>query len=247
MSVSVCMAAYNGEKYIARQLDSILSELGPDDEVIVVDDGSMDETLNVVRAMSDRRISVYANDRNRGEVHSFSRALALATKDYLFLSDQDDVWVPGRVAAMVSALHNSRAAVVTSNFTWMDAKERPIDVEFDGVSETGSRHHLRNIFDIFRGKTNYFGCGMAIRREFVPLIVPIPSWVESHDLWVALASNLAGSNVHLNAATLRKRRHGNNATSTVSTRSLMRKVLSRVIFARSLATLQLRRLAGRGS
>ena len=78
---------------------------------------------------------------------------------------------------------------------------------------------------------------MAIRREIIPMVVPIPNFVESHDLWIALASNLAQSNLHIDEATLLKRKHGRNATSTVSTRSLLRKFWSRVIFALSLLVL----------
>jgi glycosyltransferase involved in cell wall biosynthesis len=237
MSVSVCMASYNGEKYIARQLQSILNELTDDDEIVVVDDCSTDGTVEAVNGLGNPRIRVHVNDRNRGEVYSFSRAISLARNDFLFLSDQDDIWVPGRAAVMKQRLVESGASVVTSNFDWMGAHEEQIDVPYDGVAARDSRKHLKNIIDIFAGKTNYFGCAMAFRREFVAMVAPIPSYVESHDLWIALAGNLAGSNAHLDEKTLRKRKHANNVTSTVSTRSLYRKLRSRVVFAVSLAVL----------
>jgi hypothetical protein len=127
--------------------------------------------------------------------------------------------------------------VVTSNLEWITAAEQPIDVPYDGVAALNSEKHFANIVDIFVGKTNYFGCAMALRRDFVPMVVPIPSFVESHDLWIALASNLARSNVHTDESTLLKRKHDRNATSTISTRSLYRKLRSRVVFAMSLAVL----------
>jgi glycosyltransferase involved in cell wall biosynthesis len=234
------MATYNGERYVARQLMSILSELAENDEVIVVDDQSTDRTVEEVKRIGDRRITIHVNDRNRGEVFSFSRAMALAKNDFLFLSDQDDVWIPTRVSIMQQRLISSGVGVVSSNFEWMDANDELIDVPYDGVASRDSKRHLRNIVDIFLGKTNYFGCAMALRREFVGLVVPIPSFVESHDLWIALASNLAASNAHLDERTLRKRRHASNTTSTVSTRSVYRKLISRVVFARSLLTLHRR-------
>jgi hypothetical protein len=123
----------------------------------------------------------------------------------------------------------------------MDADERPLDVAFDGVSSTASTRHFRNIADIFIGKTNYFGCAMAFRRSLVPLIVPIPPYVESHDLWIALAANQIGSNLHIDDKTLRKRRHGSNTTSTVSNRSLFLKLRSRWIFLKSMIDLAARR------
>jgi hypothetical protein len=232
---SVCMATFNGATYVGRQLESILDQLSDDDEVIVVDDCSTDGTIEAVGCLKDRRITVHVNDRNRGEVYSFSRAISLARHQDIFLSDQDDVWLPGRVAMMRQALQT--ACLVTTNFEWIDQEERPLQVPYDGVLPQDSSRHLKNIVDIFVGKTNYFGCAMAFRRALVPVIAPIPDYVESHDLWIALAANFIGSNVHLDEKTLRKRRHGNNATSTTSSRSLALKLKARAIFARSLLDL----------
>lgn len=240
MSISVCLATYNGEKYVSRQLRSILDQLADDDEVIVVDDCSTDGTVETVKRLGDRRIAVHVNDRNRREVFSFGRAILLAKNDFLFLSDQDDIWMPGRALLMQQCLIASGASVVTSNFEWMNDSEEPIEVPFDGVASRDSKKHLKNIIDIFVGKTNYFGCAMAFRREFAQVVAPIPSFVESHDLWIDLASNLAGSNVHLDESTLLKRKHANNATSTQMNRSLYRKLWSRLIFAMSLLVLSAR-------
>ena len=241
VSVSVCIATYNGEKYIQRQLTSILDQLSDDDEVIVVDDCSTDRTVATIRQIGDRRIGIHSNDRNMGEVFSFGRALTLAKNDFLFLSDQDDIWVPGRVSVMQQRLVETGAGVVASNFRWITAAEDLLDVPFDGVAARDSDRHLANIVAIFAGRTNYVGCAMALRREFVPMVVPIPSFVESHDLWIALASNLAASNAHLDESTLLKRKHDKNVTSTVSTRSLYRKLRSRVVFAMCLVVLLYRR------
>src|SRR5436305_15139268 len=78
MGISVCMATYNGEKFIARQVRSILEQLAPDDELIVVDDCSSDGTVDAIRRLDDPRIAIHCNDRNRREVYSFSRAISLA-------------------------------------------------------------------------------------------------------------------------------------------------------------------------
>jgi glycosyltransferase involved in cell wall biosynthesis len=234
------MATYQGERYVERQLRSILEQLGANDEIIVVDDCSKDRTVAIIEGLDDPRIKVFRNPINRREVYSFGRAIEIARGDIVFLSDQDDIWLPGRVQLMIDRLQKSGAALVTSNFEWMDADERPLDVAFDGVSSTASAHHFRNISDIFIGKTNYFGCAMAFKRELVPLIAPIPSYVESHDLWIALAANQIGSNLHIDDKTLRKRRHGSNTTSTVSSRSLFLKLRSRLVFARSMMDLSMR-------
>jgi glycosyltransferase involved in cell wall biosynthesis len=234
------MATYNGDKYVARQLRSILEQLADEDEVIVIDDCSSDGTVETIERLGDSRITVHVNDRNRGEVFSFGRAILLAKNDFLFLSDQDDVWLPGRVALLQRRLVEAGANVASSNFEWISADEEPIHVSYDGVASRDSRSHFKNIVDIFMGKTNYYGCAMAIRREFVPVIAPIPSFVESHDLWIALASNLGRSNVHVDERTLLKRKHRTNVTNTVSTRRLYRKLRSRAVFAMSIFVLCMR-------
>jgi glycosyltransferase involved in cell wall biosynthesis len=239
MSTSVCMATYNGEKYVVRQLQSILDQLSTGDEVIVVDDCSTDGTVEAVNSLRDPRVAVHINDRNRREVYSFGRAISLARHQDIFLSDQDDIWLRGRVALITSALRS--ALLATTNFDWIDEDERPLQVLHDGVLPQDSNRHFKNIADIFLGKTNYFGCAMAFRRELISLILPIPDYVESHDWWVAMAANIAGSNVHLGEKTFWKRRHGNNATSTISSRSLALKLRARAIFARSLLDLLKRR------
>jgi glycosyltransferase involved in cell wall biosynthesis len=236
------MATYNGEKYVTRQIESILCELKQCDELIVVDDRSTDRTVELINSFSDPRIHCLQNERNRREVYSFGRAMSLASKNIVFLADQDDVWVPGRVNCMVNALRASGTSLVTSNFVWMDSNEKSIEVPFDGVQAAKSFTYLSNIADVFVGRTNYFGCAMAFTQDFNRLVLPIPDFVESHDLWIALAANAIRSNVHIDDVTLRKRLHCTNTTSTVSHRLLHQKLWSRVVFARSLLLIALRRL-----
>jgi glycosyltransferase involved in cell wall biosynthesis len=240
------MATYNGAPYVARQLHSILEQLDADDEVIVVDDCSTDETLEVVRRLADPRIRVLRNDRNRGEVVSFSRALLAARHDFIFLADQDDVWMPGRVALMSRELA-AGTLLVGSNFEWMDAEERPIAVAYDGLAARDATRHLKNIYDIFIGKTTYFGCAMALHRRLAGVVAPIPRFVESHDGWIAIAANVLRSTAHIEQPTLRKRKHASNATSTVSNRNLYMRVRARLLYALGIAVVALRVLRGGGA
>ena len=96
MNISVCIATYNGEKYIKEQLDSILVQLGEDDEVIIGDDGSTDLTLDIIKSYNDPRIKIYKNSF-KNLILNFESTLEKAKGDYIFLSDQDDVWLPNKV------------------------------------------------------------------------------------------------------------------------------------------------------
>ena len=91
--ISVCIATYNGEKYIKEQLLSILPQLGKKDEVIISDDHSTDNTLDIVKGLNDNRIKIVMNNREKGYTSNFENALSYAIGDYIFLSDQDDIWM----------------------------------------------------------------------------------------------------------------------------------------------------------
>lgn len=231
------MASYNGAKFISKQIKSILSDLNSSDELIIVDDFSTDETIKKINKFNDPRIKLYVNNENKGEIFSFNRAIQYAKNDYIFLSDQDDIWHQGRSDLMINYLSKSSAMLLTSNFSWIDKNDKPIKISFDGVSSSYSTRNLLNIYDIFIGKTNYFGCAMVFKKEFVNTICPIPRYIESHDLWIAIASNLHKSNMHIDALTFKKRMHDSNATSTISKRPLAAKIYSRIIFFRSILTI----------
>jgi glycosyltransferase involved in cell wall biosynthesis len=223
------MATYNGAPYIDEQLASILPQLGDRDELIVVDDASSDSTVALIRACADPRIKLVLNERNAGHVASFSRALSLAQNELVIMADQDDRWLPGRVALMAGALASRDAMVVASNSEFMSSDGRPTAYACEGVTAATSAQFAGNIWSIFTGRRRYYGCATALRRNFHQVILPIPAYVESHDLWIAMAGNLARANVHLDACTLARRVHGHNAS--IVSRPLYRKLWSRIIFA----------------
>jgi len=228
MSISVCMATYNGEKYIHDQITSILAQLKYDDEVIVVDDCSNDKTVEMLRNMKDNRINIYFNDRNMGHVYSFGHAISKANNETVFMADQDDVWNDGRVAIMMKILIETESLLVSTNTEFMDMTGTKMNFPVEELKAGDSCRHLKNILSIFTGKTGYYGCAMAFRKRMTHLILPIPNFVESHDLWIALASNLFGSNAHLEEKTLKRRVHEKNAS--IVKRSYYKKIYSRWIF-----------------
>lgn len=240
MSVSVCIATYNGRDYIEQQLSTILEQLDLGDEVVVVDDASSDATLDLVRAFNDPRIRIVENERNLGHVASFSRALALARHEVLIMADQDDIWLPQRVRLMVAGLEAPHCLVLASNSEFMHGSGINMIYQCEGVTSASSNEFAANIWSIFMGRRRYYGCAMALRREFCKVILPIPAYVESHDLWIAMAGNMARGNVHVDASTLIRRVHGNNAS--IVSRPIIRKLWSRLIFVISYVDLWMRLL-----
>lgn len=226
---SICMAAYRGEKFIGEQVVSILNQLGPDDELIVVDDASPDRSADIVAAFGDSRIRLIPSATNRGYVRAFETGVQASRGQYVFLADQDDIWLPGRLERMIAALGG--ASVVATNYTLLGDGSRKGPL----LRSRDSTHHIRNLMGILVGFRPYFGCGMAMRRDALPRFVPIPPYVrESHDLWLAIGANVAGDLVHLDEPTLYRRIHGGNATPE-GWRSLSKIVRARVMFVRLIA------------
>lgn len=205
---SICMATYNGSRFIDEQLKSILDQLGPHDELVIVDDASPDDTVAQISKFIDPRIRLIKAATNRGYVKSFEQAVLASRGSAIFLTDQDDVWLSGRLETMLDALGS--AAVVASNFDVLGGGPRP---DIPRLRAGDSNRYRANLFGILVGYRAYYGCGMAFRREVLSSFVPIPPYLrESHDLWLAVLGNTAGSIRHLDASTLLRRLHSDNAT-----------------------------------
>jgi glycosyltransferase involved in cell wall biosynthesis len=225
------MATYNGVQYLPQQIESIISQLGLDDELVVVDDFSTDGTLEYLKSIStDSRIKIYNNSENKGIVHTFNMAIELAGGQIILMADQDDVWVEGRLQYICKSLNNY-VMLVSSNSKFINSDGEIIESLHPPLYESDSSNFFNNIIKIMTGHAYYDGCTMGFRREFRRVILPFPKYVESHDLWIAMAANMLGSNFHLENITLYRRIHGRNAS--VIARPLLKKIFSRLIFVTS--------------
>lgn len=234
--VSVCMAAYNGSDFIEEQIHSILKELGPNDELIIVDDKSTDDTVALVNAVGDPRIKLNRNLRNLGYVRTFEKAITLSDGRYIFLSDQDDVWIPGRLDKMLSALRDN--IMVVSNCSHFGGKSgRFHDIR---LRSRDSGKHLRNLFGIVIGYRLHWGCAMAFKSDLKELALPFPSYMsESHDQWLAMCGNFRRSIAYLDDDTLLHRLHDENLTPR-KMRGIVKIVRARAVFLANLALLAIR-------
>jgi glycosyltransferase involved in cell wall biosynthesis len=209
MRVSVCMAAYNGEKFIAEQLKSILGQLGNNDEVIIVDDCSTDSTCQVIAAISDPRIQLIVHAVNRGVVASFEHAIQCAKGEFIFLSDQDDLWSEKKVQELLEVFRSDpEAIVVVSDARLIDQSGETI-AESNFVDRKFRPGLLANLLH-----SRYIGCMMAFRSTLVPRILPFPHEFDVlHDIWIGTRNHvLGGKTVFIDRPLTYYRRHGANTT-----------------------------------
>ncbi|MNY11814.1 hypothetical protein D3C86_1448620 [compost metagenome] len=165
--------------------------------------------------------------------------MGLVQNDFVFLVDQDDVWKKDRVAIFKQKFReNPKVELITSNFYCIDGNGNDIDNTLNKVSPKDSEKYSKNIKNIFLGKIGYFGCAMAFKRDLLPITLPIPDYIEAHDLWIAMIANLRKTNWHIEDKTLYHRMHGNNASDLK--RKLTVKLLARVNLAKAYYTIILR-------
>lgn len=202
------MATYNGERYVATQLHSILSQLGADDEVVVVDDASTDRTLDVVASLRDGRVRVLRNDRNAGVFATFERALAATRGEVVFLSDQDDVWLPGKVREVLGRFERDPSVVlVLSDAEVIDEAGQVTQPSFMAL-----RGGFKPGFGATLVRNRYLGCTMALRRSLLSTVLPIPRDVPMHDMWVGSLAVLQGRVDYIDRPLVQYRRHGGNVS-----------------------------------
>lgn len=218
--ISVVLAAYKGEKYILAQVESILSQLGKDDELVISDDypeGNTFATLeNIIK--TDSRVR-YIKGEGRGLIKNFENAVTHSKGNYIFLSDQDDVWLDGKVHAVMTEFEKG-ADVVMHDALITDADLNPTG-ERAFVLNSSCTGTVRNVI-----KNSYQGCCMAFTKEMKTHILPFPENIPMHDQWIGLMGEKYGK-VHLiNHPYILYRRHSESVSG--NTTSLLQKIKWRI-------------------
>lgn len=191
------MATYNGERFVKEQIDSILPQLSENDELIISDDGSTDNTLAIIKSYNDSRIKIFYHEKNPAyekikhgrnfyyATSNFENALKQAQGDYIFLSDQDDIWLPGKVTRCMELLQ--RYDCVVHNYQKIDSTGKIFEEKAFKKSPLHKSVWL-NIAD------NHFrGCCMAFSRKILEYSLPFPKKLIGHDYWIGIVSSHLGS------------------------------------------------------
>lgn len=231
--VDILLATFNGECFLGEQIESILGQEYANYKLIVRDDGSSDGTMAIIRNYIERfpgKISLLDDSMgNVGSSGNFLRLIASSTADYVMLSDQDDVWLPGKVSMTMRAMReneekhgrlmpilvhtdlkvaNGELSVIADSF-WKYQKLSP---HCDGIN----RLLVQNVVT---------GCTVMINRKLVDLVRPDSTGMIEHDWWLALIAASFGKIAFVPEASMLYRQHGKNAVGAVkwSPVSMLRK------------------------
>jgi glycosyltransferase involved in cell wall biosynthesis len=176
--ISVALCTYNGAKYIKDQMDSIINQTYKKLEIIVVDDGSTDGTFDIVNiyAERDNRIKCFKNNVNLGFNKNFEKAISLTSGRYIAISDQDDIWLPGKLQSLSDNIKDKW--LIFSNSSYLNA------------SAPGKLLGNFKLPDDFRGILlfNYItGHTTLFNREFLEFVLPFPQ-KGYYDWWLGFVA-----------------------------------------------------------
>lgn len=208
-TASVAMAVYNGEKYLRQQIDSILKQLSDDDELVISYDKSQDGTWALISgyAEADRRVRIVCNNKP-GIVGNFNNAIGACTKDSVFISDQDDIWKPGKRDAVLRLLNETCADLAIHNAVHIDCNG--VIISKPHFEEYGIRDGVLRNFAMPR----YSGCCMAFPASSKRFILPMPISVINYDHWIGMVCEVYGTVVFDDRIFLEHRLHSDNATTS---------------------------------
>lgn len=231
MRLSVALCTYNGARYLREQLQSIAEQSMPPDEIVVCDDGSTDETLQILNgfaAASLIPVRVHADGDRVGVVRNFERAISRCSGDVIALADQDDVWLPEKLKVTVEALERaekdcpSGTPILVHTDLWVvDSAKNVIAESFR--EHQGIRKKPQSPLAGLLVENYVTGCTVAMNRTLKEESMPIPGEAVMHDWWLALVAAARGRIVTLPTGTILYRQHGSNAVGA-GKRSLRRYV-----------------------
>lgn len=173
MKISVALCTYNGEDYLSEQLDSIFAQTHKVEEIIICDDCSTDNTLQIIKNYQERypkSIYLYQNKENLGSTKNFEKAINLCNNELIFLCDQDDIWLPEKVAKVYEIFieQPNISGIFHNLFLYENNQKTPLTIwEFLGFNPNNIP--LQD-FLLFFGNV-VTGMALAIKRPLKPIVL----------------------------------------------------------------------------
>jgi rhamnosyltransferase len=222
-TVTILMATYNGQQYIREQLSSIINQTFQNWNLVIRDDGSSDDTLQVINeyTANDKRIKlIRTTSEAKGACGNFSALYSWAKQneigDYMMFSDQDDIWLPDKIEFTINAIkdlekeNEGRVCLIYGQVEFIDESGNSLEGRIKMVEKTEFRYLI---------SYNYmYGCTMMMNRALVDKLDNIPVIAENHDYWIALFGTM-GAIHFINRPLLKYRKHESNVSGNVKNNS----------------------------
>jgi len=206
--ISVCMATYNGERFLRQQLETILPQLAAEDELVISDDSSTDGTLAIIESFADVRIRFFPGQFFHSPIFNFENALKHAAGDIIVLADQDDVWLANKLELVRASFAKEKSRpfliVLDAQVVAEDESELYPSVLARLRAGTG---FWKNLYD-----NRYLGCCIAFSRDLLEKALPFPRQIPMHDIWLGQLCERIGCTEFVPVVTMKYRKHGASLT-----------------------------------
>jgi glycosyltransferase involved in cell wall biosynthesis len=208
------MCTYNGGKYLNRQLTSIISQSYIPDEIVICDDGSNDDTIEIIKSFISKtkiNIRLYQNTKNLGSTKNFEKAITLCDGDIIILSDQDDIWYNTKLEFIYKFFNkNNNIGLIFSDANLIDEDSNLLSsnlwerINFNKLEQKKILNNKSN--EVLLKHNVITGATMAFKAEYKDLFLPIPNcWV--HDYWIALYFSILSNCTFIDKPLIKYRQH----------------------------------------
>jgi glycosyltransferase involved in cell wall biosynthesis len=211
--VEILLATYNGEKFIRRQLESLLEQTSGDWKLLIRDDGSTDATVAVCRefaASQPDRIRLITSGSNLGVRGNFNRLIRQSDADYIMFCDQDDVWLPQKIERSLAAMREMEKECGANVPLLVHTDSRVVNANLETIAPSASRWvgratgtHLGRVCM----ELPLFGHQMMINRALKDFSGAIPEGFVSWDWWYPLVATAFGRVAFVDEPLVLWRRH----------------------------------------
>lgn len=229
--IDILLATYNGERFLAEQLDSLVAQTHENWRIIVRDDGSSDGTVAILEAFRERHpdkvLFIEDDDGNLGLIRNFSRLMERSDAPYAAFCDQDDVWIPEKLAVSLARIHAlekecgaDTPLLVFSDLKIVDENLQPIHLSFwryQRVTPVWSNEFNRVLI-----QNMVTGCTTLMNRQLCARACPIPEAAAYHDWWTVLVAATFGKSGYCSQPTVYYRQHMQNVVGTRTNRTTIR-------------------------
>ena len=221
-SVAVIMPTYNGELYLQEQVTSILNQSFRDFSLHIVDDRSTDQTAQIVSSLAeiDKRIVFQQNQDRKGVINSVNDALSSIDSDIYFLADQDDIWLPEKMAKQIKAMQPYDVVMSFTNLSLVDEQGDLMGIDFWSSQEIDEQE--ANQAEIIAIRTMVTGCTMAFKKRLLEIALPIPDQATMHDHWLSFFATKIGRIIPISEELVLYRQHSENVIGDMVTPRLQR-------------------------
>lgn len=224
INVAILLSTYNGEKFLEEQIDSILLQSYKNWSLYIRDDGSSDNTINIINTYTKNNTNIhFINDTKRkGACMSFMWLLNEINSDYYMFCDQDDVWLPNKIEISINTIiaaekKSDIPIILHTDLIIVDKEKRIISNSFWKYTKLKQNYLSQfNYLGVCNGVT---GCTMMLNNKAKQIAFPISSKAPMHDYWIALKVSQSGKIIYLDTPTILYRQHGKNEVGAKSTDS----------------------------